>query len=179
MYNTCCKILGIKPGSDINTVKSAYRKAAKELHPDINNFENAAEYFKILQNAYQYLLEHPFQYRQARYNKNEVRNRQTINLKKEFYNSFNTKTNPFTGTTLREVLAGSLIARIVFIFFHLLFLVAGILLIFNSAYDMFFCPVDPRVSSSSAYLAIIFGFFFGIVITFIFTVSGLNFIIKR
>jgi len=179
MYNTCCKILGIKPGSDINTIKSAYRKAAKELHPDVNHLKNAGEYFNILQNAYQYLLEHPFRGREIIIIKSKVRFKRPINHNEELYRRFRAKTSPFAEKTLREILAGSFIARIVFIFFHILFLITGIILIFNSVYDMFFCALDPRVSAGSAYITIVFGFIFGIVITLIFTASGINFISRR
>ena len=60
MYLFCCKILGVKPGADIETIKAAYRKSAKELHPDVSTSEKAHEYFTILQNAYEYLLNHPY-----------------------------------------------------------------------------------------------------------------------
>jgi DnaJ domain len=179
MYNTCCKILGVKPGSDINTIKSAYRKAAKELHPDINHFDKASEYFKILQNAYQYLLLHPFQERLSGFNKNGVINTQPIHFNQAFYKTFKPKRRESSTITLREILAGSFIARLVFIFFHLMFLLAGIFLIFNSLYDLFFCSIDPRATESSAYITVVFGFLFGIVITLIFTLSGLNFITRR
>ncbi len=60
MYFVCCKILGVDPGSDLEEIKSAFRKSAKELHPDINDSEKAHQYFIVLQNAYQYLLDHPY-----------------------------------------------------------------------------------------------------------------------
>ena len=60
MYFVCCKILGVKPGANLDTIKAAYRKSAKELHPDVNPSEKAQEYFIILKNAYQYLLTHQF-----------------------------------------------------------------------------------------------------------------------
>jgi hypothetical protein len=179
MYYACCKILGVKPGSDINTIKAAYRKAAKELHPDINHFENASQYFIILQDAYKYLINHPFNDFELERMQRAERIKQSINLRRQFYNNTNSRPNPFVNKTLQEVLAKSLTARIVYIFFHILFLFLGLYMIFGSVYDVIYYPVDPLVSAGSAYIAIIFAFFFGITITVIFLFSGISSIRRR
>jgi curved DNA-binding protein CbpA len=179
MYFVCCKILGVKPGSDIDTIKSAYRKAAKELHPDLNHFENASQYFIILQNAYKYLLDHPFSEKEIELIKKTAKIRQTINLKRVNYYTIIADSNPYVCKTLQEILAQSNIARMLFLFFHLLFLVTGIYLVYRSVYDIFHYPVDPWTPSVSAYLTIVFAFLFGIVITTVFLFSGINFVRRR
>ena len=52
------QILGIEPTQDISRIKSAFRKKAKEIHPDINQaqFNNHIN-FIILQKAYHRLLD--------------------------------------------------------------------------------------------------------------------------
>ncbi|NJK85282.1 MAG: DnaJ domain-containing protein [Bacteroidales bacterium] len=56
MYLTSCKILGIKPGADLNTIKQAYRRQAKLYHPDINPDPKAAVEFVKVKAAFDYLV---------------------------------------------------------------------------------------------------------------------------
>ncbi len=171
----------MEPGSEINEIKSAYRKSAKELHPDINDSEKAHQYFIILQNAYQYLLDHP-------YNKDDIETYRKIikdqvqQRSKKFDNSVNfgsTRKNFVDRYTLREVLKKSLTARILYVVFHVLFLTIGIFLIIRSIFDILFYEVDYRTNIFAAYFAIIGAFFFGIIITSIFLYTGINFLRRR
>ncbi len=50
-------ILGIPEGSGIESIKKAYRRKAKELHPDRNKASDAQERFIELNEAYEYLLD--------------------------------------------------------------------------------------------------------------------------
>lgn len=49
------KVLGLTPDADTGAVKAAYRARAKEVHPDHNPSEHAAEAFALLNEAYQVL----------------------------------------------------------------------------------------------------------------------------
>ena len=49
------QILGVKPKATLEQIKKAYRKRAKELHPDVNKSENAHEEFILLNEAFEYL----------------------------------------------------------------------------------------------------------------------------
>lgn len=49
------QILGVSDKATVNEIKLAYRKKAKELHPDRNKSENAHEQFIFLTEAYEYL----------------------------------------------------------------------------------------------------------------------------
>lgn len=51
-------LLGIPKNSELNEIKKAYRKKAKELHPDKNKAENAQQKFIELTQAYEYLIAH-------------------------------------------------------------------------------------------------------------------------
>ncbi len=179
MYLTCCKILGIKPGADVETIKAAYRKSAKELHPDVNPSEKAQYYFTILQNAYEYLMDHP-----------EIPEK----LKSIYFSTNNIpyarKKPPFPSGSMRqiyhiqrysmhEVLKNSLTARILYIFFHIFFLFIGLYLIFRSVYDVLFYAVDERTNIFSAYLTIFGGILFGIMITCIFLITGYSYLKYR
>ena len=47
------RILGIKPDASQSEIKDAYKKLAREWHPDINHTEGAEERFKEINEAYQ------------------------------------------------------------------------------------------------------------------------------
>lgn len=50
------KVLGVKAGDDLDTVKKAYRKLAMKYHPDRNpGNQKAEECFKDIQKAWEYL----------------------------------------------------------------------------------------------------------------------------
>lgn len=50
--------LFIKEGSSQDEIKSAYRKLAKKFHPDVNKNDDYIEEFKIIHEAYEYLISH-------------------------------------------------------------------------------------------------------------------------
>src|SRR5215831_8431760 len=45
-------LLGVPPDASPAQIKSAYRKLAKQYHPDINNSSDAAEKFREITEAY-------------------------------------------------------------------------------------------------------------------------------
>ena len=49
------KILGVSKGAGADEIKSAYRKKAKEFHPDINKSPDASDKFKEINEAYEVL----------------------------------------------------------------------------------------------------------------------------
>ncbi len=53
---TYSQIIGIPPNASVSTLKKAYRKKARELHPDLNPSPDANEQFIRLNEAYEYLL---------------------------------------------------------------------------------------------------------------------------
>ena len=46
------KVLGVERGADAGAIKSAYRKLARELHPDVNKAPDAQAKFSEIQEAY-------------------------------------------------------------------------------------------------------------------------------
>lgn len=49
-------VLGVKPDAAVDEVRSAYRRLARQWHPDTNRSDpDAAEQFKVITNAYQVL----------------------------------------------------------------------------------------------------------------------------
>lgn len=175
MYLTCCKILGVEPGADPEVIKSAFRKSAKELHPDKNSSEKAQEYFILVKNAYQYMLDHPYSKEEIAYMTKMARRENEEyqhNAEHQHFSRFK-KNRTFT---LRQVLKQSLTARILFIFFHIIFLVIGVYLIIKPILDASLYPVDERTNIIAAYFTLLSGLFFGILITLIFAVSGYNYL---
>lgn len=178
LYFTCCKILGVKPGSDPEMIKSAFRKSAKELHPDKNSSEKAQEYFILVKNAYQYLIDHPYSKEEIAYMEKLAR----INDEGIKTQTKHKVTSPFSRRhtiTLRQALKQSLIARILFFFFHIIFLIIGVYLIVKPINDALFYSVDERTSLIPAYFTLVIGLFFGILITVIFLFSGYNYLRNR
>lgn len=49
------EVLGVPRDADENTIKSAYRKLARQYHPDVNKSEDAEERFKEINEAYEVL----------------------------------------------------------------------------------------------------------------------------
>ncbi|MDO4779165.1 MAG: DnaJ domain-containing protein [Tissierellia bacterium] len=56
-YEKACDILGVHYNTDIYEVKLNYRKLAKKYHPDLNSERDAAEKFKEITDAYEFLSE--------------------------------------------------------------------------------------------------------------------------
>jgi hypothetical protein len=50
------KILDLQPGCSVEELKKAYRKKAREYHPDINHSNNAKDMFIKITEAYEFLL---------------------------------------------------------------------------------------------------------------------------
>ena len=179
MYLVCCKILGVKPGSNQETIKAAYRRSAKELHPDVNASERASEYFMILKNAYEYLLKHPHTAEEALVLQRIEFVRQRIREQRAKGKEFPHRNYVVERYTLTEVLKKSLTARIIYIIFHILFLSIGLILMIRSVYDVIYHSVDNRTPVFTAYFTVSFGFLFGIVFTAIFLYTGILFIRNR
>jgi len=54
-YEESCNLLGVGYDADKYEIKLAYRKKAKEYHPDINKSSNATEMFQKVSDAYEFL----------------------------------------------------------------------------------------------------------------------------
>lgn len=54
-YKKSCDLLGVGYDADKYEIKLAYRKKAKEYHPDLNKSPNATEMFQRINNAYEFL----------------------------------------------------------------------------------------------------------------------------
>lgn len=49
------EVLGVSRDASIDEIKKAYRRLARQLHPDVNPGEDAAEQFKLVTHAYDVL----------------------------------------------------------------------------------------------------------------------------
>ncbi|MBS4534912.1 DnaJ domain-containing protein [Clostridium sp. D2Q-14] len=56
-YEESCDLLEIPYNTDKYQIKLAYRKKAKQYHPDLNKSPNATEMFQKINNAYEFLSE--------------------------------------------------------------------------------------------------------------------------
>ncbi len=55
-YHTYYEILGLSPGASLTEIKQAYRRMAKQYHPDLNKSPDAQERFIEINEAYEFLL---------------------------------------------------------------------------------------------------------------------------
>lgn len=55
------QILNVSPANTIEEIRSVYRQLAKQYHPDLNPAINAAEQFRLITEAYDYLRIHHVQ----------------------------------------------------------------------------------------------------------------------
>ncbi|MBN1950095.1 MAG: J domain-containing protein [Bacteroidales bacterium] len=180
MYFICCKILGVSPGADEDTIRAAYRKAAKELHPDVNDSEKAGEYFIILKNAYEFLLSHKYSDGELEilWHQEQVRRR-----KQEAAASMDPqrilRKRSIERFTLKDVLKQSRLARVIYLTFHVLFIFVGIWLLFHSLYDIFSQEPGEGVNRLSAYSTVFFGFMMGVVFLSTFLITGISYLRNR
>lgn len=54
-YEESCDLLGVSYDADKYQIKLAYRKKAKEYHPDLNKAANATQMFQKINDAYEFL----------------------------------------------------------------------------------------------------------------------------
>jgi hypothetical protein len=126
------ELLGLKPGTSVDEIKKAYRKKAREFHPDINHSPDAKDMFIKITEAYEFLLsycgnisldEESFNNAMddwRKYRQNRARYRANIYAQTS-YNSFkNTNfyktTRIFDGTTIIFSLTISVIVLLVTVF---------------------------------------------------------------
>jgi uncharacterized membrane protein len=122
-------ILGLQRGSSVEEIKKAYRKKAREFHPDINPAPSAKDMFILITEAYEFLMTYSERaardaesynkamedwrkYRQAR-----SRHRAKVYAQTSYVRFRNTKfykqTRIFDGTTIIFSLAVSIMVLIV------------------------------------------------------------------
>ncbi len=126
------KVLGIAPDSDIDKIKKAYRKKAREFHPDLNSSPGAEESFIQATEAYEFLITYREKIAkdEAEYNKviddwkkyrqNKSRYRANVYARSS-YNSFKSSTfykstRIFDGTAIIFSLVISVLVLIVTVF---------------------------------------------------------------
>lgn len=69
MRERYCQILGVPPHASIDQVKRAYRKRAKELHPDVAERADASQRFLEVKKAYEYLTNNSHNWTRERLSK--------------------------------------------------------------------------------------------------------------
>ena len=60
-YQKSCNVLGVAYDADKNLIKLAYRKKAKEYHPDLSKASDATKMFQEINDAYEFLSDENLQ----------------------------------------------------------------------------------------------------------------------
>jgi hypothetical protein len=126
------KVLGLTPGSTDDDIKRAYRKKARECHPDINPAPEAKDLFIMVTEAYEFLLTYREKiasdekaYQQAmddwrKYRQNRSRQRARVYARAPYTRFKNTNfyktTRIFDGTAIIASLLVSIMVLIITIF---------------------------------------------------------------
>lgn len=173
MYITCCKILGVKPGSDAVTLKQAYRKKAKLYHPDLNPLPEASIEFIKIKRAFDYLICYSHitnisserivsrynQYQNYSFRREQFKHHQERNL-------INKKTK--TELDFKKTLFG----KSVYYFFHFLFLFTGIFITAGPIFSLITYGFDPEKSMATTLILVSFASLFGLIMTVVVVLSG-------
>ena len=91
------KILNIPRNASVDEIKRAYRNKAKTVHPDVNNSPKASEFFTIVNEAYETLLDDKKRYlHDAKLNYADI-TKVNAEKKKNYYGS-SVKNDTYTNT---------------------------------------------------------------------------------
>jgi hypothetical protein len=126
------KALGLNTGATVDEIKKAYRKKARECHPDINSSPDAKDMFIMITEAYEFLLTYQSKltsddeaYRQAmedwrKYRQDRSRHRAKVYAQASYVRFKNTNfyktTRIFDGTTIIFGLIVSILVLLVTVF---------------------------------------------------------------
>ena len=169
MYKTCCYIIGVKPGADLETIKKAYRQKAKLMHPDVNTGPGAHREFLELSKAYEYLV----QFHQLIDDIKAVaaaENKTYKDVKSRKYYTFRKAENDFFRNKIN--LLDTLVGRIIFIFFHLVFLLIGIYMIVDPLLNLHKFEISAGFAIVSPLFTAFFSVIFGGIIIAVFVFSA-------
>ena len=179
MYDNYCEILGVKPGASRDEIKHAFRKKAKQSHPDLNPSVADQEFIRV-KKAFDYLIENVdrqdfgenghYVYsfvRKKKYEKPETFDwesyRKWQNDTRKFY-------HPHQDIDFKKTVFG----RLVFYSFHLVFLLVGIYILIAPTYSIIVDGIDPERNIPVTIFSVICASFFGLIMIVMMLLSGLS-----
>jgi len=181
MYATSCKILDLSPGASQGEIKQAFRRKAKMYHPDLNPSPSANQEFIRIKNAFDYLVDyHPQKspcfsnlykhqtYRRSSYSKASSYNWESYRKWQNDMHHF--RHNPKKDFDFKTTVFG----KIVFYFFHLLFIFVGIYVLISPTLSVFSDGIDPDRSVPATIFAVVGASVFGLTMIVMITLSGLS-----
>jgi len=180
MYTYCCKILGVRPVSEMAEIKRAFRQKAKLLHPDLNPSPDTQSEFIRVKKAFDYITRfhgvftsHLQVYESAGYRKDPYyhssafsRDRYRRMSAQHFHNRVKHKENFDFRTTV--------FGKVVYYFFHLIFLFAGIYITAGPMISVLKDGIDPEKSAVATLFVAFCASLFGIMMIVMIILSGLS-----
>lgn len=160
MYKKCCEILGVEPGAGIDDIRKAYRKQAKLLHPDVNPSTEAHNRFIRLKTAFDYLIQY---HDLLNYSKTLLKNTKSSYHKQEYY-EFHQRFYAQKKKVPDDQFLDYTLGKIIYIFFHLVFIGVGIFLVIRPSIALVRTGVREVENPVASLLTLLFAIIFGTVI---------------
>lgn len=181
MYTACCKILDLNPGANQSEIKQAFRKKAKIFHPDHNPSPSANQEFIRIKQAFDYLVDYDpqkqyyysyaFRYRSER---RTYRSR-AGSYDRERYMKWQEYMRQFKHKRKQDFdFKTTVFGKIVFYFFHVLFLFTGIYILICPTISIISNGIDPHQNTVATISAVIGASIFGLIMVVMITLSGLS-----
>ncbi len=177
-------ILDLDKKATLEDIKRAYRMKAKELHPDLNKGQDAHMEFIRLQQAFDNLTRYFYYYRNRQYRSpgnTTTRAGNSYTTKYYTYSRFQSSTGEKAGNEYRNRkkdgeydFRDSRLGKSIYIFFHVIFLIAGCMTVFYPVNSVVTRGFEPDIPIVSAILALFFSIVFGTVFIIAILLSGLN-----
>jgi hypothetical protein len=184
MYNTYCKILGVKPNSSTAELKRAYRQKAKLLHPDINPSPDAHSEFIKTKQAFEFIQKYrtcqALYRRRMSYYREKAR---TSPQYKSYYYREQTKYRMsrenawriYNSRKYKVNFLATLFGKIIFFVFHIMFLFIGFYILIYPLIHTIRYGVDQDKTLIGTIITIMCAMLFGSVMIFMIAISGLSY----
>jgi hypothetical protein len=181
MYTTCCKILDLSPGANQVEIKQAFRKKAKLYHPDHNPSPFANQEFIRIKKAFDYLVDYDplksgytsYSFRYHSYRRGYRTGTRSYN--REAYQKWQDYMHHYKKHQRRDFdFKTTVFGKIVFYFFHALFLFTGIYILISPTLSVVSNGIDMDQNATATIFAVIGSSIFGLIMVVMITLSGLS-----
>ena len=183
MYTSYCRILGVNQNASMAEIRRAFRAKAKLYHPDLNDSPEAHQEFIRLKQAFDFVIKHKDFSRQRLkttvYANNEYRKRYNREFDWENFYKWKEAQQNIRNKKKQEIdYKKTLFGKIVFYFFHLVFILIGFYILIEPVRNLIVNGVDPDRSVFGSVFAVILSCIIGTIMVVMMFLSGINYNFK-